>query len=1019
MVSESGGGDDLRHGPLYRAASIAGAQTVTVKATSTADSTKFASATVTLTPPVTISVTPASATVTASQTWQFTASVGGAANNGVTWTLNPNVGTISAAGLYSAPASIATAQTVTVKATSVADSSKAASATITLNPTVTISLTPLAAGLTASQTQQYTATVRGTFNGTVTWALSPAVGTISASGLFTAPAAIARVQTVTVKATSIADSTKSATATVALNPPVAVSLMPSTVSLLPSQTQTFTATVSGTSNAAVTWSIDPTSASLVSAGTAAVYVAPSTAPTAQSVKITAASVADPSKAATAVITLPQVVTVSLGPPNVSLAPSGTQSFTATLLGTSNTAVTWSISPPVGTISPAGLYTAPSSITTPQMVAVTAQSAADPTKSASSLVSLQTAPFSAPVSPGASFTYYVDATIGSDSNPGSQAAPWKTIAKVNSANLTPGQSVGFARGSSWREALIVPSSGSAGSPITFGAYGTGATPVINGEPAGIFTATAETGDTSEWTSVATVGTSTFSATSASLYRGNYGFDAASDGNTFGYATKTIAAQTDLYLKFSVFVPTTFSEPADYDYTYVMDLRSGATSKYRIYLQQYGNQYQLQGQLNFGTYTHYGSSYLTKGAWHRVDVHYVADASAGGFQIWIDGVSMGALFNQNSSGSIDTIQLGMISQTVPTAGSHLYFDNVKFATSSLVPPANAVDINGKSYVTMQDLEVADAGDVGVILRGKADYNTIQRLAVRDVDQNVGYQSGILIDGGSNNLVANNTVYNSTVGIQVSGYGSVVSDFNTISGNTVHNVNDAGISSGPAGGRNPNGTLVKSNIVYKGAQIVDDRPGIMFSGAGQGTIASYNTIYNIGTATTRGEGIEADTATVGVQLFYNVIYGCTNGGIGLTSIGHFVYANTTYNNNTEHYDAGELQIWGSGTNMTIKDNLFYASPGKHLLIAGSANLAGAVLNYNGWYSDTATPFQWGTAAYNYVSYTAVAGQDANSLTSDPLFTNPATGDFTLRAGSPAVGAGVFIPGVSTATPPNIGSK
>ena len=41
------------------------------------------------------------------------------------------------------------------------------------------------------------------------------------------------------------------------------------------------------------------------------------------------------------------------------------------------------------------------------------------------------------------------------------------------------------------------------------------------------------------------------------------------------------------------------------------------------------------------------------------------------------------------------------------------------------------------------------------------------------------------------------------------------------------------------------------------------------------------------------------------------------------------------------------------------------------------------------------------------------------DPLFTNPSIGDFTLQAGSPAVGAGIYIPGVSTANPPNLGAK
>jgi parallel beta-helix repeat protein len=78
-----------------------------------------------------------------------------------------------------------------------------------------------------------------------------------------------------------------------------------------------------------------------------------------------------------------------------------------------------------------------------------------------------------------FTYYVDSTDGSDSNPGTQADPWKTIAKVNSTTLTPGQSVGFKRGGLWRETLQPGQSGTAGNPITFGAYGAGANPIVSG------------------------------------------------------------------------------------------------------------------------------------------------------------------------------------------------------------------------------------------------------------------------------------------------------------------------------------------------------------------------------------------------------------------------------------------------------------------------------------------------------------------------------------------------------------
>jgi hypothetical protein len=195
---------------------ISAQQTVTVTATSLADNTKSASATITLMP-VSVSLTPTSATLYASQNRQFTATVTNATNTTVTWTLSPNVGSITTSGLYTAPSTIAAQQTVTVTATSQADNTKTASATITLMPPITVSVSPAGVTLAASQTQQFTATVTNTSNTAVTWSISPVVGTIGTSGLYTAPASITTQQTVTVKATSQADSTKTATATITLS----------------------------------------------------------------------------------------------------------------------------------------------------------------------------------------------------------------------------------------------------------------------------------------------------------------------------------------------------------------------------------------------------------------------------------------------------------------------------------------------------------------------------------------------------------------------------------------------------------------------------------------------------------------------------------------------------------------------------------------------------------------------------------------------------------------------------------
>ena len=79
------------------------------------------------------------------------------------------------------------------------------------------------------------------------------------------------------------------------------------------------------------------------------------------------------------------------------------------------------------------------------------------------------------------SYYIDATGGNDANNGrSPGAPWQTIAKVNATTFRPGDSVLFKRGETWVGVnLIISSSGTGSAPITFGAYGTGADPIIDG------------------------------------------------------------------------------------------------------------------------------------------------------------------------------------------------------------------------------------------------------------------------------------------------------------------------------------------------------------------------------------------------------------------------------------------------------------------------------------------------------------------------------------------------------------
>ncbi len=338
-----------------------------------------------------IALSPISKSLAAGQTQQFT--VKNAVGNGsYVYTLNPAVGTISATGLYSAPSALTSGRTVNVTVRSATDSSVYASASVFLNPALVsgVSITPTTVALGSSQTQAFVATVSGNNNKTVTWSLSVGLGTISSTGVYTAPATIANAQTVIVKATSVADPSKSGVSTVSLKVPVSVSLSSSGGSLMPLQSQRVTAVVAGSANSGVNWTINPAIGSLSTSPTTAVYVAPSAIDQAQTVTITASAMADPTKIASVAFALMQAVSVSISPSAVSLAPGGSQQFTAQVTGARRTEVNWSIDPAVGTIDETGLYTAPSVIAAAQTVTIKSQSIADPAKTGASSVSLQPA-----------------------------------------------------------------------------------------------------------------------------------------------------------------------------------------------------------------------------------------------------------------------------------------------------------------------------------------------------------------------------------------------------------------------------------------------------------------------------------------------------------------------------------------------------------------------------------------------------------------------------------------------------
>jgi hypothetical protein len=395
---------------------------ITITAVSVASPAKSASASVVVQPAslVSVSITPKSAQVVSGGQLHFAATVSGATNTAVVWSVSGagcsglGCGSITAAGVYTAPAALPSPPSVSVKATALAAPSVSALATVALLPATSITISPSSSQLKPGAQLQFTASATGTSNPVIIWSISGSgcsgsgCGGISSNGLYTAPLNPPNPPVVAVTATLLFDPTKSASATVTISSGVAIaiSISPTTAQVGVNAQKQFSAVVSGSSNTAVTWKIAGTGCAGNTCGTVSpsgLFTAPAVAPNPPFFSVTATSVADPTKSASSAVTIVSVVHVTISPTSATMAASASQQFSAQVTGTSNTSVSWSVfgagcaGLTCGKITAAGLYTAPAIFPNPAAVTVTVTSQADTTKSAAAQISLVT-PISVTISP---------------------------------------------------------------------------------------------------------------------------------------------------------------------------------------------------------------------------------------------------------------------------------------------------------------------------------------------------------------------------------------------------------------------------------------------------------------------------------------------------------------------------------------------------------------------------------------------------------------------------------------------
>jgi hypothetical protein len=280
-------------------------------------------------------------------------------------------------------------------------------------PIIEISVTPNIGSVTLGNNQTFLATVTGTTNTAVSWSVngalggSGATGTISVAGEYTAPADLPLPASVQVTATSAADPTKSATASVTITSDIVVQLTPNAAGVELGALQAFSGNVvsSGHPDPTLRWSVSGAACPNQCGGvdTHGNFTAPQILPSPTAVMLTAQSVADPSKQASAAITITSHFSLFVtAPTSVPAGGSATIVATLTPVPGSNPSqqLTWALTgtgcngSSCGTlttltmqsaegnkISAAATYTAPSTAPTPNTVAISVTPQADPAKEA--------------------------------------------------------------------------------------------------------------------------------------------------------------------------------------------------------------------------------------------------------------------------------------------------------------------------------------------------------------------------------------------------------------------------------------------------------------------------------------------------------------------------------------------------------------------------------------------------------------------------------------------------------------
>ncbi len=395
--------------------------------------------------------------------------------------------------------------------------------------------------------------------------------------------------------------------------------------------------------------------------------------------------------------------------------------------------------------------------------------------------------------------------------------------------------------------------------------------------------------------------------------------------------------------------------------------------------------------------------------------------------------GSIVFQNYPGESPVIDASTI--TVPSGSTGVFqitdksyitisgFEIMNFKTSTKGYVPIGIYITGTSnHITLannkiHNIEHNGTSSSGTDAHGIAVYGTSGTQSINNIfiDNNelyalkLGSSESLVVNGNVENFkITNNKVHdNNNIGIDAIGFEGTASANDQarngiISGNTVYNIESYG------------------NVAYGTDRSAD---GIYVDG-GKNLVIERNIVYrcNIGIELASEH---SGKSTSGVIMRNNFVSFCGVCGIAMggydTKRGSTdsckVLNNTLYANDTLHWETGEFMLQYNMRHNVVKNNLVYANSQNVFMSNVFTQDTDNVFNNNLYYflpgsnDKAAFQYQWKKVKYATLeAYRTASGNDANSITSDPLLKSiiAMPPDLHILQNSPAIGAGSAVDSV-----------